>query len=94
MGVTDAATWLSRRFSDRSGVSLLVSGTIQSAADRDDDGWSDQPRARRWNVRPRFSFGDAHGRSLFVTAGYGTTTARAELWGTHLRQMDGHFAKD
>lgn len=71
MGVTDAATWLSRRFSDNSGLSLLMSGTIQSAADPDDDGWSDQPRARRWGIRPRFSFGDASGRSLFATAGYG-----------------------
>jgi iron complex outermembrane receptor protein len=71
MGVTDAATWLSRRFSENSGLSLLMSGTIQSAADPDDDGWSDQPRARRWSIRPRFSLGDRNGRSFFVTAGYG-----------------------
>ena len=71
MGVTDAATWLSRRFSDRSGVSLLASGTVQDAADPDHDGWGDQPRARRWNVRPRYSFNGADGRSLFATAGYG-----------------------
>jgi iron complex outermembrane receptor protein len=71
MGVTDAATWLSRRFSEHSGASLLASGTMQSAADPDDDGWGDQSRARRWGVRPRFSFADESGRSLFVTAGYG-----------------------
>jgi outer membrane receptor for ferrienterochelin and colicins len=71
MGVTDAATWLSRRISERSGVSLLVSGTIQNAADPDDDGWGDQADANRWAIRPRFSFADASGRSLFVTAGYG-----------------------
>jgi outer membrane receptor for ferrienterochelin and colicins len=71
MGVTDAATWLSRRFQENSGISLLMSGTIQSAADPDDDGWSDQPRARRWGIRPRYSFADASGRSLFVTTGYG-----------------------
>src|SRR5688572_26448178 len=71
MGVTDAATWLSRRFSENSGLSLLMSGTLQKAADPDADGWSDQPRARRWGVRPRFSFSDSTGRSLFVTAGYG-----------------------
>src|SRR5687768_591405 len=71
MGVTDAATWLSRRFSVNSGISLLMSGTMQGAADPDNDGWSDQPRARRWSMRPRLSFGDASGRSLFVTAGYG-----------------------
>jgi outer membrane receptor for ferrienterochelin and colicins len=71
MGVTDAATWLSRRLSERSGVSLLLSGTMQDAADPDGDGWGDQARARRWGVRPRYSFGDEHGRSLFLTAGYG-----------------------
>jgi outer membrane receptor for ferrienterochelin and colicins len=71
MGVTDAATWLSRRLSEHSGVSLLASGTMQSAADPDDDGWGDQARANRWGIRPRFSFNDESGRSLFVTAGYG-----------------------
>jgi outer membrane receptor for ferrienterochelin and colicins len=71
LGVTDAATWLSHRLSEHSGVSLLASGTIQDAFDRDDDGWSDQSRARRWGVRPRFSLDDAGRRSVFVTAGYG-----------------------
>jgi outer membrane receptor for ferrienterochelin and colicins len=71
MGVTDAATWLSRRLSEQSGVSLLMSGTMQSAADPDDDGWGDQARARRWGIRPRFSSNDSSGRSLFVTVGYG-----------------------
>jgi outer membrane receptor for ferrienterochelin and colicins len=70
MGVTDAATWLSRRFSQETGLSLLMSGTVQDAADPDDDGWGDQPRARRWGIRPRFSSGDAGGRSLFITVGY------------------------
>jgi iron complex outermembrane receptor protein len=70
MGVTDAATWLSRRFSEHSGLSLLMSGTVQDAADPDHDGWGDQPRARRWGVRPRFSSRNARG-SLFITAGYG-----------------------
>ena len=71
MGVTDAATWLSHRFSEQSGLSLLASGTVQDAADPDDDGWGDQPRARRWGVRPRYSSDDANGRSLFATAGFG-----------------------
>jgi outer membrane receptor for ferrienterochelin and colicins len=71
MGVTDAATWLSRRFSEQAGVSLLASGTIQTAADPDNDGWGDQSKANRWGVRPRFTYADSTGRSLFVTAGYG-----------------------
>jgi outer membrane receptor for ferrienterochelin and colicins len=71
LGVTDAATWLSRSLSEKSGVSLLMSGTRQDAADPDGDGWGDQPRARRWGVRPRYSYDEKNGRSLFVTAGYG-----------------------
>lgn len=71
MGVTDAATWLSTQFSERSGATLLVSGTTQDAIDVDDDGWGDQSRARRGGIRPRFTFSDVRGRSLFVTAGYG-----------------------
>lgn len=71
MGVTDAATWLSHRFSEHSGLSLLMSGTMQQASDPDEDGWSDQPRARRWGVRPRFSSTTTNGRTLFITAGFG-----------------------
>lgn len=71
MGVTDAATWLSHRFSTESGISLLASGTVQEEEDPDADGWGDQARARRWNVRPRFTRADDKGRALFVTAGYG-----------------------
>ena len=71
MGVTDAATWLSRNFSESVGGSLLASGTMQAGQDIDGDGWGDQSRARRWNLRPRISATDSRGRSLFVTAGYG-----------------------
>jgi iron complex outermembrane receptor protein len=35
MGVTDAATWLSRKFSENAGLSFLASGTIQAACDPD-----------------------------------------------------------
>jgi iron complex outermembrane receptor protein len=71
LGVTDAATWLSRRLSENVGASLLASGTVQSDVDRDHDGWADQAQARRWNVRPRLTAVDSRGRSLFVTAGFG-----------------------
>lgn len=84
MGVTDAATWLSRRFSEHSGVSLLASGTIQSAADPDRDGWGDQSDASRWGIRPRFTFSDANGRSLFVTAGYGYDDRQGGVLGNAL----------
>jgi outer membrane receptor for ferrienterochelin and colicins len=74
LGVTDAATWMSRRLNSSSGVSLLASGTVQSSADIDGDGWADQARARRWGVRPRLTATDDRGRTLFVTGGYGYDT--------------------
>lgn len=70
MGVTDAATWMSRRFGEHAGASLLVSGTTQERQDVDDDGWTDQPDAERWSVRPRYSYAGENGRSMFATAGY------------------------
>lgn len=71
LGVTDVATWLSTRLSPTTGLSFLASGTLQDDWDVDDDGWGDQPEARRWGVRPRLATVDNRGRSLFVTAGYG-----------------------
>ncbi len=71
LGVTDAATWTSRQFNDAVGGSFLASGTLQSRADLDGDGWADQARAQRWNVRPRLTATDSRGRSLFATAGFG-----------------------
>lgn len=71
LGVTDAATWLSHKFSEHSGVSVLAAGTVQSAEDVDRDGWADQAKAARWSVRPRYQFTGAHGSTVFLTAGYG-----------------------
>ena len=71
MGVTDAATWLSRKLTNGTGVSLLASGTVQTNQDVDADGWADQPDARRWGIRPRLTATDDRGRTVFVTAGYG-----------------------
>lgn len=84
MGVTDAATWLSHRLSDDSGISLLASTTQQLAADPDGDGWGDQARADRWSLRPRYSYEDASGRTLFVTAGYGYDRRRGGTIGAAL----------
>ena len=88
MGVTDAATWMSRRLGEQAGASLLVSGTNQMSQDVDGDGWTDQAEAQRWSVRPRYSFANESGRSLFATAGYsydnregGSATSREMLRG-------------
>lgn len=75
-GVTDAAAWLSHRFSNETGLSVLAAGTTQTAQDIDGDGWADQAKATRWSVRPRLTSVDARGRSLFVTAGVGVDDRR------------------
>ncbi len=95
-GVTDAATWLSHAFSENAGISLLASGTTQRAWDMDGDGFGDQARALRWNVRPRYSFGDANGRSVFITAGYGYDDRRGGTLGNAVggpRIRDGLFGR-
>jgi outer membrane receptor for ferrienterochelin and colicins len=74
MGVTDFASWLSHRFDEVAGLSLLTSGTVQRAADVDGDGWLDQPSADRWGLRPRFTMADSNGHSVFVTAGHAEDT--------------------
>lgn len=71
LAVTDAASWVSHRFSEGLGVSLLTAGTLQGVQDIDRDGWADQSQASRWNVRPRLNGVDSRGRSLFLTGGYG-----------------------
>ncbi|MEO7996437.1 MAG: TonB-dependent receptor [Gemmatimonadaceae bacterium] len=71
LGVTDAATWLSHRFDEKTGLSLLVAGTHQDVVDIDHDGWADQAKANRWSIRPRLNSVDERGRTFFATAGYG-----------------------
>jgi iron complex outermembrane receptor protein len=93
MGVTDAATWLSRRLSPQVGLSFLASGTLQERVDIDEDGWADQSRGRRWGIRPRLTAVDSRGRSLFVTAGYGYDSRAGGTVGT-ARAPDGTIFRE
>lgn len=68
-GGTDAVAWLSDRPGEHWGYTLLGGGHWQERADIDDDGWTDLAGYRRALVRPRVSWEDGAGRSLFFTIG-------------------------
>ena len=66
---TDAVFWLAEPFENRWGLTLLAGAHDQRQQDIDRDGWADMAAYRRGVLRPRVSWDDGQGRSLFVTAG-------------------------
>jgi len=67
-GGTDAAVWLSRRFNERWGMTLLGNADRQALTDVDQDGWADLPGFTRGALRPRLFWSGDGGRSLVATA--------------------------
>ena len=78
-GGTDGVLWLSQRGTGSWGYTLLTGGHAQSAADIDRDGWIDLPEYQRVVARPRITWEDAAGRSVFFTVG---TMAENRVGGT------------
>jgi outer membrane receptor for ferrienterochelin and colicins len=66
---TDAVFWLSEPFQNSWNLTLLAGAHQQRRQDLDGDGWADMAAYRRGILRPRVSWDDGKGRSLFVTAG-------------------------
>jgi iron complex outermembrane receptor protein len=66
---SDAVGFASGPLGGRWGYTLLAGAHRQSAADVDDDRWTDIAGYRRAVVRPRLFWGDDAGRSVFITAG-------------------------
>ena len=64
---TDAALWLAQPVNDRWGYSVLAGQHWQARSDIDGDGWTDLPTFRRTQVRPRVSWNNGGGRSVFAT---------------------------
>ncbi len=69
-GGTDAVFWLATPMAERAGLTVLASAHRQGQVDVDDDGWADLASFTRAVLRPRFSWDDGAGRSLFATVGY------------------------
>ncbi len=68
-GGTDAVGWLSQKPGEHWGYTLLAGAHRQEAQDIDADGWTNLPGYQRGMIRPRLSWSDGAGRSLFVTMG-------------------------
>jgi len=66
---TDAALWLAQPVSDRWGFSVLAGQHWQQRSDLDSDGWTDLPMFSRTQARPRVSWDNGSGRSIFATFG-------------------------
>jgi len=69
LGGTDAVAYLAGRLGGATGYTMLGGWHRQGRRDRDGDGWTDVPGYDRLVLRPRISWSDAGGRSLFVTVG-------------------------
>ena len=68
-GGTDGALWLAQPLRDHWNVSVLGGTHWQQRSDLDRDGWTDLPTFRRAQVRPRVSWDNGAGRSVFATFG-------------------------
>jgi outer membrane receptor for ferrienterochelin and colicins len=66
---TDGALWLAQPVNEHWGYSVLGGAHWQDRSDLDHDGWTDLPMFRRTQVRPRVSWDDGGGRSVFATMG-------------------------
>ncbi len=68
-GGTDVVSWLSHQPGERWGYTLLTGAHRQEGQDIDGDGWTNLPDYWRGTIRPRVSWEDGKGRSLFLTLG-------------------------
>jgi iron complex outermembrane receptor protein len=68
-GGTDTVIWLSDHGSGNWGYTLLGGGHWQERNDVDHDGWTDLPSYNRAVARPRVTWQDEQGRSVFFTVG-------------------------
>ncbi len=66
---TDGALWLAQPLLEHWSVSMLAGSHWQQRSDLDHDGWTDMPMFRRLQVRPRVSWDNGAGRSIFATFG-------------------------
>jgi iron complex outermembrane receptor protein len=66
---TDAVLWVAEPITDRWRYTTLGGMHLQQRRDIDGDGWADMAGYRRGTLRPRFSWENGTGKSVFVTAG-------------------------
>ena len=66
---TDGALWLAQPLREHWSYSVLGGVHWQQRSDLDRDGWTDLPMFRRTQVRPRLTWDNNAGRSVFATFG-------------------------
>lgn len=66
---TDGVFWLAQPLKNRWRYTMLGGAHFQERQDIDGDGWADMAGYRRGVLRPRFSWDDGGGRSVFATLG-------------------------
>jgi iron complex outermembrane receptor protein len=66
---TDSAVWLAQPLNSHWSSSLLAGAHFESRSDLDHDGWTDLPMFKREQARPRLSWDNGAGRSIFMTFG-------------------------
>jgi iron complex outermembrane receptor protein len=68
-GASDGVLWLSKRGAGNWGYTFLAGGHFQQRNDIDRDGWTDLPAYERATARPRLTWDNGAGRSVFFTVG-------------------------
>jgi outer membrane receptor for ferrienterochelin and colicins len=84
----NAFGWISKKTSDRFGYTGVVGAHTQAARDGDADGWSELPKVRRVELRPRLFFDTPAGGSALLTLG-GTFEDREGGFNTGRAAPDG-----
>jgi iron complex outermembrane receptor protein len=68
-GGTDGGLWLAGPLNNHWSYSLLGGGHFEQRSDLNHDGWTDLPMFKREQARPRLSWDNGAGRSVFMTFG-------------------------
>ena len=66
---TDATLWLAQPLREHWSISVIGGSHWQQRSDLDEDGWTDLPMYRRVQARPRVTWDNGAGRTMFVTFG-------------------------
>jgi len=66
---TDGALWFAQPLREHWSLSMLAGSHWQQRSDLDHDGWTDMPMFSRVQVRPRVSWDNGSGQSIFATFG-------------------------
>lgn len=88
----DGVTFIAAPLTSEWGSTVIVTGHVTPAVDRDGDGWRDIPQSKRISVRPRFFWSNGRGSHAMVTASAAADERVNGLTGGHLSPSGTPFA--